>query len=399
VPPGSGEIAVIPTLLPNYARINVAFTHGQGAYLYAEDGRRYLDFGSGIAVNALGHSHPHLVKKLKEQVDKLWHVSNLYRIPEQERLAQRLVENSFADTAFFCNSGAEALEGGIKMVRRSQQENGHPERYRIISFEGCFHGRTLATLAATNNEKYLKGFAPKTDGFDQVAFGNLNELRAAITPATAGILIEPIQGEGGIRPATPEFLRALREVADEFGLTLMFDEVQCGLGRSGKLFAYEWAGVTPDVMALAKGLGGGFPVGAVLATEKVGAVMTPGTHGTTFGGNPLAMAAANAVLDVLLEPGFLEGVDTSARAFKARLADVAKRHPKVFADARGSGFLLGMKCVVPNGDMQTKLREAGLLTVAAGDNVIRLLPPLSVTQSELDEALAIVDKVASTWFQ
>jgi len=386
-------------LLPNYARIDIAFERGEGAWLYASDGRRYLDFVSGIAVNALGHHHPHLVAAMKAQLDKVWHVSNLYRIPGQEKLAKRLVENSFADTAFFCNSGAEALEGSIKMARRVQQENGHPERHRIISFEGAFHGRTLATLAATNNEKYLKGFLPKTEGFDQVAFGNLNELRAAITPQTAGILIEPIQGEGGIRPATPEFLRALREVADEFGLTLIFDEVQCGLGRSGKLFAYEWAGVQPDVMALAKGLGGGFPVGAVLATEKVGAVMTPGTHGTTFGGNPLAMAAANAVLDVLLEPGFLDGVDKSARAFKGRLEGMAKRHPKVFADARGSGFLLGMKCVVPNGDMQTKLRENGLLSVAAGDNVIRLLPPLTVGQSELDEALSIVDKVAGTWFQ
>jgi len=389
---------VISTLLPNYARIDLAFTRGEGAYLYAEDGKRYLDFGSGIAVNALGHSHPHLVAALKDQVDKLWHVSNLYRIPQQEKLAKRLVECSFADTAFFCNSGAEALEGGIKMLRRSQQENGHPERYRVISFEGAFHGRTLATLAATNNEKYLKGFAPKVEGFDQVAFGNLNELRAAITPATAGILIEPIQGEGGIRPATPEFLRALREVADEFGLTLMFDEVQCGLGRSGKMFAYEWSGVKPDVMALAKGLGGGFPVGAVLATEKVGAVMTPGTHGTTFGGNPLAMAAANAVLDVLLEPGFLDGVDRLARGFRVRLEALVKKHPKVFADARGAGFLLGMKCVVPAGDMQTKLREAGLLTVAAGENVIRLLPPLIVQQAELDAALEIVDSVAARWF-
>jgi len=389
---------VISTLLPNYARIDLAFTRGEGAYLYAEDGKRYLDFGSGIAVNALGHSHPHLVAALKDQVDKLWHVSNLYRIPQQEKLAKRLVECSFADTAFFCNSGAEALEGGIKMLRRSQQENGHPERYRVISFEGAFHGRTLATLAATNNEKYLKGFAPKVEGFDQVAFGNLNELRAAITPATAGILIEPIQGEGGIRPATPEFLRALREVADEFGLTLMFDEVQCGLGRSGKMFAYEWSGVKPDVMALAKGLGGGFPVGAVLATEKVGAVMTPGTHGTTFGGNPLAMAAANAVLDVLLEPGFLDGVDRLARGFRVRLEALVKKHPKVFADARGAGFLLGMKCVVPAGDMQTKLREGGLLTVAAGENVIRLLPPLIVQQAELDAALQIVDSVAARWF-
>jgi len=389
---------VISTLLPNYARIDLAFTRGEGAYLYAEDGKRYLDFGSGIAVNALGHSHPHLVAALKDQVDKLWHVSNLYRIPQQEKLAKRLVECSFADTAFFCNSGAEALEGGIKMLRRSQQENGHPERFRVISFEGAFHGRTLATLAATNNEKYLKGFTPKVEGFDQVAFGNPNELRAAITPATAGILIEPIQGEGGIRPATPEFLRALREVADAVGLNLMFDEVQCGLGRSGKMFAYEWSGVKPDVMALAKGLGGGFPVGAVLATEKVGAVMTPGTHGTTFGGNPLAMAAANAVLDVLLEPGFLDGVDRLARGFRARLESLVKKHPKVFADARGTGFLLGMKCVVPAGDMQTKLREAGLLTVAAGENVIRLLPPLIVQQAELDAALQIVDGVASRWF-
>jgi acetylornithine/N-succinyldiaminopimelate aminotransferase len=388
---------VISTLLPNYARIDLAFTRGEGSYLYADNGRRYLDFGSGIAVTALGHAHPHLVAALKAQVEALWHVSNLYRIPQQEKLAQRLVDASFADTAFFCNSGAEALEGGIKMVRRSQQENGHPERYRIISFEGAFHGRTLATLAATNNEKYLKGFAPKTDGFDQVAFGNLNELRAAITPATAGILIEPIQGEGGIRPASAEYLRAIRQVADEFGLTLMFDEVQCGLGRTGKLFAYEWSGVSPDVMALAKGLGGGFPVGAVLATEKVGAVMTPGTHGTTFGGNPLAMAAANAVLDVMLEAGFLERVDQLARAFRPKLEALAARHPKVFADARGAGFLLGMKCVVPSGDMQTKLREAGLLTVAAGENVIRLLPPLTVSQAELDSGLAIVDQVAKNW--
>ncbi|MBI3514605.1 MAG: aspartate aminotransferase family protein [Proteobacteria bacterium] len=388
---------MINSLLPNYARIDLAFTRGEGAYLYADNGRRYLDFGSGIAVTALGHAHPHLVAALKDQVEKLWHVSNLYRIPQQEKLAQRLVDCSFADTAFFCNSGAEALEGGIKMVRRSQQENGHPERFRIISFEGAFHGRTLATLAATNNEKYLKGFMPKTDGFDQVAFGNLNELRAAITPATAGILIEPIQGEGGIRPAAPEFLRALRTVCDEFGLTLMFDEVQCGLGRTGKMFAYEWSGVAPDVMALAKGLGGGFPVGAVLATEKVGAVMTPGTHGTTFGGNPLAMAAANAVLDVLLEPGFFERVDKLARGFRPKLDELVTRHPKVFADARGAGFLVGLKCVVPSGDMQTKLREAGLLTVAAGENVIRLLPPLTVTQGELDSALEIVDKVAKNW--
>jgi acetylornithine/N-succinyldiaminopimelate aminotransferase len=391
-------VPVIAALMPNYARIDLAFSRGEGAYLYTEDGRRFLDFGSGIAVTALGHSHPHLVAALKDQIEKLWHVSNLYRIPGQERLAQRLVEHSFADTAFFCNSGAEANECGIKMLRKFHSENGHPERFRIITLEGAFHGRTLATLAATGSEKYLKGFGPKTEGFDQVAFGNLNELRAAITSETAGILVEPVQGEGGIRPASTEYLKALRTIADEFGLLLMFDEVQCGMGRTGKLFAYEWSGVAPDVMSLAKGLGGGFPIGAVLATERAGVTMTAGTHGTTFGGNPLAMTAANAVLDVLLENGFLAHVDKVARGFQAKLDALAKKYPKVFVDARGAGLLLGLKCVVPNGDMQTRLREAGLLAVAAGDNVIRLLPPLIVGPAELDAALEILERVARNWF-
>jgi acetylornithine/N-succinyldiaminopimelate aminotransferase len=383
--------------MPNYARIDLAFSRGEGAYLFADDGRRFLDFGSGIAVTALGHAHPHLVAALKDQIDKVWHVSNLYRVPQQERLAARLVEHSFADTAFFCNSGAEANEAGIKIMRKFQAETGHPERFRIITLEGAFHGRTLATLAATGSEKYLKGFGPKTDGFDQVAFGNLNELRAAITPATAGILAEPIQGEGGIRPASADYLKGLRAVADEFGLLLMFDEVQCGMGRSGKLFAYEWSGVAPDVMSLAKGLGGGFPIGACLATARAAAGMVAGSHGTTFGGNPLAMAAANAVLDVMLEPGFLEHVDQVARGFRAKLDALAARYPKVFADARGAGLLLGLKCVVPNGDMQTRLREAGLLAVAAGENVIRLLPPLTVSPTELDAALGILERVARDW--
>jgi acetylornithine/N-succinyldiaminopimelate aminotransferase len=384
--------------MPNYARIDLAFSRGDGAYLFTDDGRKFLDFGSGIAVTALGHAHPHLIAALKDQIDKVWHVSNLYRVPGQERLAKRLVEHSFADTAFFCNSGAEANEAGIKILRKFHAENGHAERFRIITLEGAFHGRTLATLAATGSEKYLKGFGPKTDGFDQVAFGNLNELRAAITPATAGILVEPIQGEGGIRPASAEYLKALRTIADEFGLLLMFDEVQCGMGRSGKLFAYEWSGVAPDVMSLAKGLGGGFPIGACLATERAAAGMTAGTHGTTFGGNPLAVAAANAVLDVMLEDGFFERVDRLARGFRAKLDALAARHPKVFADARGSGLLLGLKCVVPNGDMQTRLREAGLLAVAAGENVIRLLPPLTVDQAELDAALDMLERVARNWF-
>jgi len=384
--------------MPNYARIDLAFSRGEGAYLFTDDGRKFLDFGSGIAVTALGHAHPHLVAALKAQIDKVWHVSNLYRVPQQERLAARLVEHSFADTAFFCNSGAEANEAGIKIVRKFQAENGHPERFRIITLEGAFHGRTLATLAATGSEKYLKGFGPKTDGFDQVAFGNLNELRAAITPGTAGILVEPVQGEGGIRPAGADYLKALRTIADEFGLLLMFDEVQCGMGRSGKLFAYEWSGVAPDVMSLAKGLGGGFPIGACLTTERAAAGMIAGSHGTTFGGNPLAMAAANAVLDVMLEDGFLERVDRLARGFRVKLDALAARHPKVFADARGSGLLLGLKCVVPNGDMQTRLREAGLLAVAAGENVIRLLPPLTVDQAELDAALDMLERVARNWF-
>jgi acetylornithine/N-succinyldiaminopimelate aminotransferase len=393
-----GWLDVIPALMPNYARIDLAFSRGEGAYLFTDDGRKFLDFGSGIAVTALGHAHPHLVAALKAQIDKVWHVSNLYRVPQQERLAARLVEHSFADTAFFCNSGAEANEAGIKIVRKFQAENGHPERFRIITLEGAFHGRTLATLAATGSEKYLKGFGPKTDGFDQVAFGNLNELRAAITPGTAGILVEPVQGEGGIRPAGADYLKALRTIADEFGLLLMFDEVQCGMGRSGKLFAYEWSGVAPDVMSLAKGLGGGFPIGACLTTERAAAGMIAGSHGTTFGGNPLAMAAANAVLDVMLEDGFLERVDRLARGFRVKLDALAARHPKVFADARGSGLLLGLKCVVPNGDMQTRLREAGLLAVAAGENVIRLLPPLTVDQAELDAALDMLERVARNWF-
>jgi acetylornithine/N-succinyldiaminopimelate aminotransferase len=384
--------------MPNYARIDLAFARGEGAYLFTEDGRRFLDFGSGVAVTALGHGHPHLIAALKDQIEKVWHVSNLYRVPQQERLAQRLVDASFADTAFFCNSGAEALEAGIKIMRHAQHDAGHPERYRIITMEGAFHGRTLATLAAGGQEKYLKGFTPKVEGFDQVAFGNLNELRAAVTPATAGILVEPIQGEGGIRLAAPDYLEGLRAVADEFRLMLMFDEVQCGIGRTGKLFAYQWSGVTPDVMALAKGLGGGFPVGACLATERAAAGMTAGTHGSTFGGNPLAMTAGNAVLDVLLEDGFLERVDRTARGFRTRLEELVPRHPRVFEAVRGAGLLLGLKCVVANTDMMTRLREAGLLTVAAGDNVVRLLPPLIVGQTELDAALDILERVAHGWF-
>jgi acetylornithine/N-succinyldiaminopimelate aminotransferase len=380
-------------LMPTYARSPYAFERGEGVYLYDTDGRRYLDFAAGIAVNSLGHSHPHLVEALTTQARKLWHVSNLYRAPEAERLAARLAEHSFADQVFFCNSGAEAVEGIIKLARRYQHHAGHPERNRIVTCQGAFHGRTLTTLAAAGNPKYLDGFGPEMDGFDQVAFNNLNELRAAIGDQTAAILVEPVQGEGGIRPASLDYLRGLRSVCDEFGLLLLFDEIQCGIGRTGKLFAHEWAGITPDAVAIAKGIGGGFPVGAFLATEQAAAPMSAGSHGSTFGGNPLAMAVGNAVLDVVLADGFLDGVDRRARILWTRLQDLAARHPKVIAEVRGAGLMLGLRCVVPNSDVVARLREHGLLTVPASENTIRLMPPLIVEDSHIDEAIDILDRV------
>ena len=388
---------VIEALMPTYARAELAFERGEGAYLYTADGRRFLDFAAGIAVNSLGHSHPHLVSALSEQAGKLWHVSNLYRIPEGERLARRLTEATFADTAFFSNSGAEAIECGLKLVRKYHDETGHPERYRVITCSGAFHGRTLTTISAANNSKYLAGFAPAVEGFDTVAFGNMNELRAAITPETAAVLVEPIQGEGGIRPADLDYLRALREVCDEFGLLLFLDEVQCGIGRTGKLFAHEWAGIKPDVMAVAKGLGGGFPIGACLATEAAAVGMTAGSHGSTFGGNPLAMAVGNAVLDVVLAEGFLETVDRLARSLRQGLDDLVRRHPAVLAEARGAGLMLGLRCVVPNGEMVGRLRDGGLLTVPAAENVVRILPPLVIEESQVEEALAILERTCTAW--
>ncbi|HZS82471.1 MAG TPA: aspartate aminotransferase family protein [Stellaceae bacterium] len=390
---------MIPAVMPTYGRFDLAFDKGEGAYLFTADGRKYLDFASGIAVTVLGHAHPHLVEALIEQGQKLWHCSNLFEIPAQKRLAERLVANTFADTVFFGNSGAEAVECALKIVRRYHDESGHPERYRVIACTGSFHGRTLATLAAAGNPKYLKGYAPDVEGFDHVAFGNLNELRAAITKETAAILVEPIQGEGGIRAASLDYLRGLRAVADEFGLLLVFDEVQCGMGRSGKLFAHEWAGVAPDVMTVAKGLGGGFPVGACLATERAAAVMTTGSHGSTFGGNPLAMAVGNAVLDVVLADGFLPKVDRIARLLWGRLETLVARYPKVFAELRGAGLLLGLRCVVPNSEVIDKLMAEGLLTVAAGENVIRLLPPLIIDERHVEEAMGILDRVAASYPQ
>ena len=379
-------------LLPAYARADVAFERGEGAWLIASDGERYLDFGSGVAVNALGHSHPHLVAAITEQAAKVMHVSNLYRIPQGERLADRLCDVSFADTVFFANSGAEAMEAVIKMVRKYQSACDRPERYRIVTFEGSFHGRTLATLAAAKNAKHLDGFGPVMDGFDQVPLGDIEAVKRAIGPETAGILIEPVQGEGGVRAAPPPFFRALRALCDERGLLLAFDEVQTGIGRIGELFGYQRIGVTPDVMALAKGLGGGFPVGACLATAEAAKGMTAGTHGSTFGGNPLAMAAGNAVLDVVLEPGFLDRVRQTEILFKQRLAEVKDRHPSVIAEVRGEGLLIGLRAVVPYGELVDALRAEKLLAVGAGENVVRLLPPLIVGEAEIGEAVSRLDR-------
>jgi acetylornithine/N-succinyldiaminopimelate aminotransferase len=387
---------MISATMPTYARAGIAFERGEGVYLYASDGKRYLDFGAGVAVTALGHCHPHLVKALTEQAATLWHCSNLYRIPAQERLAERLVKASFANSVFFCNSGAEAVECGLKMVRRFQYSQGKPERFRVITCEGAFHGRTLATIAAGGQEKHLKGFGPEVDGFDHVAFGNLNEMRAAVGPETAAVLIEPVQGEGGVRPMDPTYLKGVRALCDEFELLLFFDEVQTGIGRTGRLFAYEWSGVEPDVMAVAKGLGGGFPVGACLATERVAKAMDAGSHGSTFGGNPLAMAVGNAVLDVIMAPGFLKRVDKIARLLHKRLEEVAARHPKVYLEARGAGLLLGLRCQpgVVNTAVVDQLAAAGLLTVAAGDNVVRLVPPLIIEESHVVDAIGIIDAVS-----
>jgi len=384
---------VIPALMPTYNRADLAFERGEGAWLWTNDGRRYLDFGAGIATSSLGHGHPHLVQAIAEQAARVMHVSNLYRIPGAETLAARLCATSFADSVFFCNSGAEANEGMIKAVRKYHAEQGHPERYVAVCFEGAFHGRTLATLAATGNEKYLAGFGPPVQGFRHVPFGNMNALRDAIDGSTAAVMIEPVQGEGGVRPADLQFLRDIRAACDEFGVLLAMDEVQTGMGRSGKMWAHQWSGIEPDVMSSAKGIGGGFPLGAILAKEKVAKYLKAGTHGSTFGGNPLACAAGNAVMDVILAPGFLAQVDRVARHLWRGLLGLAARHPTVVDGVQGAGLLLGIKLKpeVSNGDMQGAAVEQGLLTVAAGMNVLRLAPPLIITEAEADEAVRLLD--------
>ena len=384
--PAAASSSPSAAVMPTYARQNVVFERGEGAWLISTSGERYLDFASGVAVNALGHAHPKLVAALTEQAQKLWHSSNLYRVAGQERLAERLCAATFADKVFFCNSGAEACEGAIKLARRYHFANGAPERWRIVTFKGAFHGRTLATIAAAGNEKHLEGFGHPADGFDLIALGDLAAVETAIGPHTAGIMIEPVQGEGGARVVEPKFLQALRQVADKHGLLLILDEVQSGTGRTGKLFAHEWAGITPDVMAIAKGIGGGFPVGAFLATNEAAKGMVPGTHGSTFGGNPLAMAVGNAVLDAVLEPGFLQHVETVSLRFKQELARIKDEFPELVEDVRGSGLLTGIKVKPPYGDVVNACTAEKLLTVGAGDNVVRLLPPLNVTEAEITEA-------------
>jgi acetylornithine/N-succinyldiaminopimelate aminotransferase len=381
--------------MPTFARVNLAFERGEGVWLTATDGERYLDFTSGVAVNALGHAHPHLIAALTEQANKVWHVSNLYEIPESERAAQRLCAASFADVVFFCNSGAEAVEGAIKTARKYQSVSGHPERFRIITFDGAFHGRTLATLAAGGQKKYLEGFGPVVEGFDQVPFDDLAAVKRAIGPETAAIMIEPVMGEGGVRVVEPSFLRALRELCEQHGLMLIFDEVQSGMGRTGELFAYQRTSVAPDIMPLAKALGGGFPVGAILATSEAAKGMTAGTHGSTFGGNPLAMSAVNATLDVMLAPGFFDHVKRLGLLFKQRLAEIKDRYPSVIAEVRGEGLLIGLRAVVPAGELVEATRAEKMLTVGAGDNVVRLLPPLIVSEQEMAEGIMRLDRACA----
>ena len=375
------------SLLPTYARYPLAFARGEGCWLETADGARYLDLGGGIAVASLGYSHPHLVAALTEQAGKLWHTSNLFQIPEAERLGARLCAASFADYAFFANSGAEALEGAIKTARKYHASQGHPERFHIVTFTGAFHGRTYATIAAGGNDKYIEGFGPKAPGFDRVAWGDVAAVRAAIGPQTAAILVEPIQGEGGIRVPPPGFLRALRQICDAHGLLLIADEVQCGVGRTGKLFAYEWSGIEPDIMAIAKGIGGGFPLGAFLTTKEAGRGMGVGTHGTTYGGNPLAMAVGNAVLDVVLADGFLDDVARRGADLKRRLkAIVARHHNGAIAGVRGMGLMLGLEVRVPPAEFCAAARAEHVLTIPAGDGVVRLLPPLILSEGEIAEA-------------
>ncbi len=379
------------SLFSTYGSSELAFDHGKGSYLFTKDGTRYLDFASGVAVNALGHAHPKLIEALRQQADRLWHVSNLYSIPEQEKLADKLCAHSFAEQVFFNNSGAEAVETAIKTARRYFSKNGPAQRNRIITFTSAFHGRTLATIAAGGKPEHLNGFAPDMEGFDQIPAGDLDLVRQTITYATAGILVEPVQGEGGINILPPSFLKGLREICDEQGILLIFDEVQSGMGRTGKLFAHEWAGITPDIMSVAKGIGGGFPLGACLATREAASGMTPGSHGSTFGGNPLAMAVGNAVLDVMLEEGFMENVAKLGLYLLQKLAALKDNNSDLVTDIRGQGLLIGIELGEPPAPLIDCLRDEHVLSVPASHNVLRLLPPLNTTRAEIDEAISALE--------
>jgi acetylornithine/N-succinyldiaminopimelate aminotransferase len=376
-------------LYGTYARSELAFERGEGMRLYDQQGRDYLDFHSGIAVNALGHGDPHLVSALKAAAEKVWHTSNVFSIPEQERLGQRLVDATFADKVFFTNSGAEALECAIKTARHYAFSKGQPDRYEIIAFTGAFHGRTLGTIAAGGNPSYIEGFGPAVAGFKHTAPGDLEAVKALVGAQTCAILIEPVQGEGGVTAMSNEFLQGLRQICDENDLVLIFDEVQCGFGRTGRFFAHEWSGVTPDIVAVAKAIGGGFPLGACLATEAVAASMVPGTHGSTYGGNPMACAVGNAVLDRILAPGFLDQVNTMGQRLAWHLGQLAQKYPDYVLELRGKGLLAGIKIAPPVRDFVGRLRDDHqLLTIGAGDNVLRLLPPLILTEADIEEAMA-----------
>ena len=387
---------MIPAVLPTYNRAPLSFDRGEGAWLHAQDGRRFLDLGAGIAVNVLGHAHPALTQALTVQAHKVWHLSNLYRIPEQERLAEMLVEKTFADTVFFTNSGTEAAELAVKMVRRYWYDHGQPHRTRIITFEGAFHGRSSAAIAAAGSEKMTKGFGPLLPGFTQLAWGDHAALEKALRePDVGAVMLEPVQGEGGIRPLPDACLKGLRDICDETGVLIVLDEVQCGMGRTGRLFAHEWAGVTPDVMMVAKGIGGGFPLGAVLATEQVGSVMTAGTHGSTYGGNPLACAVGAAVMEVVADDDFLAEVRRKSGLFRQGLEGLVASHPDVFETVRGAGLMLGLKCKVAPSDFVRAGYEVGVLTVPAADNVVRLLPPLNISDDDIAEALRRLDAASA----
>ena len=387
---------MIAPVMPTYSRVDLAFENGEGCWLFTEDGEKYLDCGAGIAVASLGHAHPDLVETLKAQAEKLWHTSNLYRVPNQERLASLLVEKSFADTVFFGNSGTEATELSVKIARRYWHSAGQPRRNNVITLEGSFHGRTIAMISAAGSKKLTEGFEPLAPGFIQIPGGSIEAAAAAVDENTAAIMVEPILGEGGIVPLNDGYLKSLRELCDRSGILLILDEIQCGIGRTGRLFAHEWAGIEPDIMAIAKGIGGGFPLGACLSTEKAAVGMTAGTHGSTFGGNPLGCAVGARVLDIVSEPEFLEGVGRRAGFFRQRLEGLVDGHPDIFSEVRGYGLMLGIKCRVPNGEFIDAALEQNLLTIAAGDNVVRLLPPLIMSQEEMADAVDRMERAASS---